>query len=56
MISLRIKPVLILHASLTGPAQMERDSIEVIQHLKKDINSAQKECQIVNDQLKEVGN
>ena len=34
--------------------QMERDSIEVIQHLKKDINSAQKECQIVNDQLKEV--
>ncbi len=34
--------------------QMERDSIEVIIHLKKEINSAQKESQIVQDQLKEV--
>lgn len=33
--------------------QMERDSIEVIQHLKKEINAAQKEYQLMNEQLKE---
>jgi hypothetical protein len=34
--------------------QMERDSIDVIIHLKKEINSAQKESQIVQEQLREV--
>ena len=34
---------------------MERDSIEVIQHLKREIITAQKESQLVTEQMKEVG-
>ena len=34
--------------------QMERDAIEVVQHLKKEITSAQRDARQAMDQLKEV--
>jgi hypothetical protein len=33
---------------------MEGDTIEVIQHLKREINASQREAAVANDQLKEV--
>jgi hypothetical protein len=40
--------------SVRAHVQMEGDTIEVIQHLKREIHGSQKEAQLATDQLKEV--